>query len=289
MARDIVAEVCHHVRTAYLEPARADAIASALLTRRSTYLGMGGEQLAERLTQDLRELSGDLHFKVAATPLEDSAAAAEDRYKQFLPGPDKNFGLEKAEVLDNNIGLLVVNAMAPIESGCETVHAAMVFVRNVSALVLDLRANRGGSPETVVFIASYLLGRDSVELSGVTWRHTGTRDVFHTRPETARFLFETSVPVVVLVGRGTASAAEQLAYDLQCYGRARIIGEPTAGAAHRVVQFPVGATFTLTVPAGQVTNPISGADWEGRGVIPDVAIPAESALAAACDDLISRA
>lgn len=38
------------------------------------------------------------------------------------------------------------------------------------------------------------------------------------------------IPVVVLVNRHTYNSAEMLAYFLQAAGRAKVVGEPTAGA-----------------------------------------------------------
>lgn len=125
----------------------------------------------------------------------------------------------------------------------------------------------------VVAIASYMLGVEPVELSGVTRHHTGVRERFLTDPAASAFQFRPSLPVAILVGPGTGSGAEALAYDLQSLGRACVVGEATLGAAHRVVQFDVGGRFTLTVPAGCVTNPVTGGDWEGTGVVPDVAVP----------------
>lgn len=278
---DVVAELSDHIRKCYLEPARVESLLAELASRSAEYDAFSSEDLAEKLTADLQELSGDRHFRLSATPLKDARAAVEERYKQFLPGADQNFGFRRVEVLDGNLGHLQLTTLAPPQDAGDTLRAAMELLRHVDGLMLDLRENRGGSPEMVVAIASYMLGLEPVELSGVTWHHTGERERFFSDPATAVFQFDPSLPVAILVGAGTGSAAEALAYDLQSLGRGRVIGEPTLGAAHRVVQYDIVGRFTLTVPAGRVTNPTTGSDWEGTGVVPDVAVPSSEALSTA--------
>jgi hypothetical protein len=41
---------------------------------------------------------------------------------------------------------------------------------------------------------------------------------------------------------------------------------------------PIGELFVLSIPKGRAINPISGTNWEGVGVEPDVAVPAAEAL-----------
>lgn len=278
---DVVGELADHIRQCYLEPERVEILLDELAARSHEYDASSSEDLADMLTTDLQELSGDRHFRVAATPLSDVQAVAEERYKQFLPGAEQNFGFLRLEILEGNLGYLELSALPPPENAGDTLRAAMEFLRHVEGLIVDLRENRGGSPEMVIAIASYMLGVEPVEMSGVTWHHTGVRERFLTDPAASAFQFRPSLPVAILVGPGTGSGAEALAYDLQSLGRACVVGEATLGAAHRVVQFDVGGRFTLTVPAGRVTNPITGGDWEGTGVVPDVAVPSSEAFTAA--------
>jgi C-terminal processing protease CtpA/Prc len=84
--------------------------------------------------------------------------------------------------------------------------------------------------------------------------------------------------VYVLTSRETISAAEGFAYDLQSAKHAIVVGETTAGAAHPTFEYRVGAHFTLDVPTARVVNLVTGTDWEGTGVKPDVVVPAEHAL-----------
>jgi hypothetical protein len=60
--------------------------------------------------------------------------------------------------------------------------------------------------------------------------------------------------------------------------RATLIGETTAGAAHPVTKEIVQKDFAVRLPYGRPMNPITGENWEGTGVKPHVAVPAEDAL-----------
>jgi C-terminal processing protease CtpA/Prc len=63
--------------------------------------------------------------------------------------------------------------------------------------------------------------------------------------------------------------------------RATLIGETTAGAAHPVMLARVTPHLEMFLPAGRPINPITGTNWEGTGVVPDIAVPREAALTVA--------
>jgi tetratricopeptide (TPR) repeat protein len=65
--------------------------------------------------------------------------------------------------------------------------------------------------------------------------------------------------------------------------RATIVGEPTKGGAHSVDLFKIDDRFEIYIPTARAINPITGENWEGTGVIPDVPIPSESALETAIE------
>jgi C-terminal processing protease CtpA/Prc len=89
-------------------------------------------------------------------------------------------------------------------------------------------------------------------------------------------------PVYVLTSKTTFSAAEEVAYDLKAARRATLVGETTRGGANPANR-PVPLSYGLKVfiPNGRVEHPLTGTNWEGVGVAPDVAAPADQALSAA--------
>jgi C-terminal processing protease CtpA/Prc len=84
--------------------------------------------------------------------------------------------------------------------------------------------------------------------------------------------------VYVLTSSRTFSAAEEFTYNLQSQKRATIVGETTGGGAHPTRGLPVTDHFGVGVPFARSINPVTQTNWEGTGVKPDVAVPADHAL-----------
>ena len=66
-------------------------------------------------------------------------------------------------------------------------------------------------------------------------------------------------------------------YTLQAEGRVQVIGETTGGGAHPTRMVPVSPTLAISVPFARPVNPVTGTNWEGTGVVPDVAVLAAGA------------
>jgi len=84
--------------------------------------------------------------------------------------------------------------------------------------------------------------------------------------------------VFVVTSNRTFSGGEEFTYDLQTQRRATIVGETTGGGAHPVEGHPLEGGFGVRVPWGRPINPVTKKDWEGTGVVPDVAVAADAAL-----------
>lgn len=106
-----------------------------------------------------------------------------------------------------------------------------------------------------------------------------TQSYAHPRPDT---------PVYVLTSGRTGSAAEAFAYTLQAAGRATIVGETSSGAANPGGPAATPSGYRVFVSDGMPINPITGTNWEGVGVKPDVETPAAEALDTAWRTALSR-
>ena len=198
-----------------------------------------------------------------------------------------NFGFRSVERLDGNVGLVDIRGLVPLAFSKETAAAAMSFVANTDAVILDLRNCPGGSPDTVSFLASFFFGPERRELYSRYDRVTGETTTEHTFDELpGRRIPETDL--WILVGPNTASAGESLAYLLQQFGRATVVGERTAGAGHNNALLPIGDGLVLSISVGRPIHPRTGKGWEGEGVKPDVAVPAGTALAVAHAAALAR-
>lgn len=128
-------------------------------------------------------------------------------------------------------------------------------------VVLDLRANPGGLlSEAIATAGVFLNGGPVVELSG-----RAVRTEMLDAPRGG----DTTVPLVVLVDGGTASAAEVVAGALQQRGRAVLVGSRTygKGSVQQPIALPGGGTISMTV-AHYLTP--DGTDINGVGLTPDV-------------------
>lgn len=240
-------------------------------------------ELTSQLTQDLRSVSHDLHLSV--DPLheiaeEDSDEEAAIRARELDYLRRENYGFRKVEVLAGNIGYLKLTGFSDARVAGNTAVAAMNYLANCDALIIDLRENGGGEPSMIQLINSYFFAEPQ-HLNSFYIRKGDKTQQFWTQARVpGPKLIDT--PIYVLTSGNTFSAAEEFAYNLKNMKRATIVGETTGGGAHPV--FPEHsreAMVTVMVPYGRAINPITGTNWEGTGVEPDINVPAEKALIAA--------
>ena len=52
-----------------------------------------------------------------------------------------------------------------------------------------------------------------------------------------------------------------------------MIGETTGGGAHPTRVFPISHAVNIAVPFARSVNPVTGSNWQGTGVVPDLAVP----------------
>jgi tetratricopeptide (TPR) repeat protein len=151
----------------------------------------------------------------------------------------------------------------------------MSFLSDCDALVVDIRANGGGSAQMVQLLCSYFFA-ERTHLNSIHSRGDAHVKEFWTLDELASPRLA-DVPVFVLTSGFTFSAAEEFAYNLKSRGRAVIVGETTGGGAHPGETVPLGERFHAFVATERSVNPVTGTNWEGTGVAPDVACPAAEA------------
>ena len=150
--------------------------------------------------------------------------------------------------------------------------AAMELVAGTYALIIDLRRNGGGSPEGVVFWCSYLFGEEPTHLNDIFRTDTGETRQFWSLPYLpgSRYVDR---PVYVLTSSRTFSGGEDFCYTLQALGRAQLIAEITGGGAHPTRPFGISPAVHIAIPFARSVNPVTGTNWQGSGVVPDVAVP----------------
>lgn len=237
------------------------------------------DDFAVALTNDLRDVSHDLHFAVVIRAPGSGAAYCSAVSRDSQTMREINYGFKTVQVMPGNVGYLELTACTDASLGGATASAAMKFLSGVDALIIDLRSNRGGLTSMGLYLSSYLFEPRKIMHSLA--RRDG-KDLEHFRTAThvdgERLL---DIPVYVLTSAVTGSSAESFAYDLKHHGRATIVGERTVGAGHcaESARFAF-ANFQaeFMVPVYQPVHPVTGKNWEGSGVIPDVAVASDDAL-----------
>jgi C-terminal processing protease CtpA/Prc len=190
-------------------------------------------------------------------------------------------GVARLERLDGNVvHLALAPVLFPVELVGDTLTAALHVVAGAAALLLDLRDNHGGDPRTVALVCGHLLD-EQTHLVTMQQRDPAKSIQSWTPAWVPGPRFGATKPVYVLVGPETFSGAEELAYDIQVLERGTVVGERTRGGAHPRDGFRLHPHLELSVPVARAVSAITGTNWEGTGVRPDVEVPAADALAAA--------
>jgi carboxyl-terminal processing protease len=165
-----------------------------------------------------------------------------------------------ASQLTSEVAFLAINSFS---SGTSSEFSeALSTLKNSKGVVIDLRDNPGGLIEEAVSIAEEFIGRGTI----VSYRANGEERVF-----TANNPKPSSVPVVLLINKGTTSAAEILAGAFQDRNRGVVIGQTSfgKGSVQEFMTLKDGSKLELTV-ALYLTP--SGRTIEGVGVVPDLRV-----------------
>ena len=272
----------------YVSAAKGRVIREKLMSKavRSRYVEcLTASCLTDKVTADLQSWSGDKHLKMVFSasprPLPGKASGdpAAARAREVEGMRRRNFGFHNVERLHGNIGYLELGRFDPAADAAPTAAAAMSFLANTDAIVIDLRNNGGGNADMVAHLVSYFVPEQT---------HLGTmqrRDAKQNAQiwsaaavSAPRYLGK---PIYVLTSKRTFSAAEGLTYDLQQYANAKVIGEQTRGGANPGTFHQFDEHFAVFVPTGHMINEKTKSNWEGVGIAPDVAVAASDAKKAA--------
>lgn len=240
-----------------------------------------GEEFAFQVSLDLKQISKDLHLglefspKKNSVPIEEFDQQGDETYlKTILEA--SGYGFRKKEILPGNIGYLGIPLFGPLDKVADTLIAAMEFVTDTDALIIDLRECRGSmDPGTIPFLSGYFY-EEPVHLSNFYTRETDKITQYWSAAWVPgkKYL---NKPVYILTSGRTFSGGEGFAFQMKKQGRAKIIGSTTRGGAHPTEWIRLNELFAATIPYATTLDPADGSTWEGVGVNPDV--PAKTQLA----------
>ena len=152
---------------------------------------------------------------------------------------------------------------------------------NIKGLVLDLRNDPGGLLDAAVAISAAFLpdnvnvvstngqlaeSKFTYKASPEFYQRRGSPDPLKRLPAALK-----SVPLVVLVNEGSASASEIVAGAIQDYKRGTIMGNQTFGKGSVQTVRPLGPDTGLKMTTARYYTP-SGRSIQARGIVPDVMV-----------------
>lgn len=304
MRQEAVDTLAAKLNAHYIFPDKARQIGAVLQQRRNEgrYDGItDGEQLAKQLTDDLQSVAHDLHTEALFSPRPvppdetdgppgDTQAGWEHRTNfvmrrilYYMAGRR----VEKVDRLSHNIGYLKLTGFPPDFMMADKYAAAMNALADTDGLIVDLRENGGGDSKSVALLISYFVDQRT-HLSDVWDRTSGVTRQEWTVDRLDGKRYGGKKPVLILTGPDTMSAGEMFAYTMQAMKRATVIGKPTWGGANPSRPYRLGDHFFAMISSRRIVNPITQGNWEGNGVIPDIAAAPDSALAMATELLQRR-
>jgi carboxyl-terminal processing protease len=167
--------------------------------------------------------------------------------RAFVPLPS----ITNVFMLGNGVGYINLQRGFNTTTADEMSEALKILHdQGMTSLILDLRSNRGGLVDQAWKVANDFLYRGQKVVS-----MRGRPSVFPSRDLAASNSRPDESPLVVLINRGTASAAEIVAGALQDHDRARLVGENSfgKGLVQSVYTLKDGSGLTLT--AGKYYTP----------------------------------
>ncbi len=285
--KEVVTSISHLLKENYVFPDTAEKMAQSIQKKLSNndYRGIDEpDAFARKLTEDLQAISNDKHLRIMFDPrrvaqMREQEANPERGTPQAHLNQMRrdNYGFKEVKILDGNVGYLNLTSFTDARFGGETAVAAMNYLANTDALIIDVRQNGGGSPSMIQLIISYLYGAEPVHLNNFYWRPTDTRTQTWTLPHVPGKR-RPDLDVYVLTSQRTFSAAEEFSYDLRHLKRATLVGEVTGGGAHPGGSQVASDRFIIWMPNGRAINPITHSNWEGTGVQPHIKTDANSAF-----------
>lgn len=259
------------IRERFVDPAKGEVAAKAIEAGQAAgkYDTTDADELAKRLTTDLKAATGDTNTRVfvARAPKDGLLPAPRAPLYQYSEG-----GVVRADMLTDNIGYLrLEGASIGFQQALDKV---MPKLKDTRALIIDLRSAGGGRRDDFAYLLSHFA--DPEKPTPIAYFHrrqpgsVQAEKVEQTSEKTPVSLH--GKPVLLLTSSRTACGAEEFAYDMQVLKFARIVGQKTMGCdgGETSIPLPGAETFRISTSTYRIENAVTGRNWVGSGVTPDL-------------------
>lgn len=232
-------------------------------------LAINGYELARLEFEQLVQLLGAARQQEAQLYVRRPGSA---RVLKFTLKPEvmDSPSIDRAFLLEPEIGYIRIASFEEATGKLAHEKIESLGGENLKGLVLDLRANPGGSVQAALETASLFLNPDQLVFS-VKGRSVKTEEV--RVPKLAR---PYKFPVAVVINGKSASASEILSGALQDHDRATILGEPSygKGLVQRVYTLSGNTGLALTTsfyytPSGRsIQKPLAFGQLDSKAIVP---------------------
>ena len=237
---------------------------------------------AERITEDLRDVSHDKHLSLTLDPKEYAARLAPPKSDEGEEASFRrqairdHYGLSEMKILPGNVRYLKIAGFEWVRDETGAAYDdAMRFLKDGDAVVIDIRGNGGGSHAAVRYLVSHFLPEDKLLLTFYAGSETPVQSHTVEYLPAGRLIGK---PLYVLIDNGVASAGEDFAYTVEQFRVGELVGSKTVGAANNNDLLPIAPGFILSVSFGRPVHPVSKGNWEGVGINPTVEVRPSQAL-----------
>jgi carboxyl-terminal processing protease len=183
----------------------------------------------------------------------------------------------ESKLIPDSIGYIKVAAVGPDTNKEISTAIADLQKQGAKELILDLRYCASGTPEDGVAMANLFLDKGLITY---TQGQKSPRRNFDADPKKD----VTTLPLVVMTDRGTASAAEVATAALQGDKRAEVVGERTYGDASVLQPITMDDGSAIILSVAKYYSP-AGKAIQDNGVTPDdIVLEAEPAAPSVDDD-----
>ncbi|SKB29765.1 S41 family peptidase [Sphingopyxis flava] len=280
----------------------ADAIRAAIAAGR--YRGLSGEALAAAIDSDLDAVALDGHLRLRIPQQASAPPVTAPGGMAPVRRPPK-VAMEQAGWIAPGIAFVRFNVFPDDAAVTAAAAKFMTDHADARAIIFDIRTHNGGGLDQMDVIFPWLFDKETRLVTMATRASVDAAGgspidgIASMRPAqgvpgmVAREHWATpnadprlrDAKIYVLTSGASASAAEHFALAMKHTGRGVIVGAPTAGANHFGRGEDLGGGYGAFIPVGRTYDPVTGKDWEGVGVLPDIAVPAAEALERALTEL----
>ena len=232
-------------------------------------LAVDDQQMHAEMTMDEIQatIRGPVGQKVQLTLLRKSNNQTEKVQvkREEFPIPSVTYNLLQE---NKNIGVIHIHVIADTTPDEVKTAIQSLQEKNASKFIIDLRDNAGGLVEAGVKTAGLFLPKCSI----IEQQYRGKESEIFENKTLGEFA---DLPIVLLVNKGSASAAEIVSGAIQAQKRALLIGTNTYGKDTIQLVFDLSDGSSLHVTAAKWWVPDLGYAISGNGLIPDILLSDE--------------